>query len=112
MFLWSGQKDGKYNALVKWETVQKPKDKGGLGVADLLLKNAVLLLKWWWRYACDDGVLSREIINFVHDEDLAILPDNSRSNIPGPWQEIKRLAREKCAVMQAFFSAYKTTIRR
>jgi len=50
-------KDGTYNAVVKWEIVQKPKDKGGLGVVDFLLKNAALLFKWWWRYAYEEGFL-------------------------------------------------------
>jgi len=30
-FLWSGKQQGRYQALVKWELIQKPKDKGGLG---------------------------------------------------------------------------------
>ena len=45
-FLWSGKKQSRYNALVKWELIQKPKDKGGLRVTNCTLKNAVLLLKW------------------------------------------------------------------
>ena len=101
--LWSGQTDGKYISLVKWEIVQKSKDKGGLRVGDLLLKNAALLFKWWWIYACEEGILWRKVVNAIHDEDLVLLPDNSMSNIPGPWQEIKRLVREENPVTQAFF---------
>ena len=33
------------NNLVAWETVQKPKDQGGLGVINLRLQNDALLLK-------------------------------------------------------------------
>ena len=83
-FLWSGQKEGKFPALVKWEIIQMPKDKGGLGVTDLMLHNAALLFKWWWRYACEEGSLWRKIVNSIHNEDLALLPDNSLSSMPGP----------------------------
>jgi len=42
-FLWNGKQEGRFSALVKWEVVQRPKGKGGLGAGDLLLKNAALL---------------------------------------------------------------------
>jgi len=61
-FLWSGKHDKRFTAMVKWEVVQRPKDQGGLGVGDLLLKNAALLLKWWWRYTCEEGALWRRVI--------------------------------------------------
>ena len=56
-FLWNGKQGGRSSALVRWEIVQRPKAKGGLGVGDLLLKNAALIFKWRWRYACEEGVL-------------------------------------------------------
>ena len=44
--LWHGNLEQKksYN-LVAWQTVQMPKDKGGLGVINLCLQNDALLLK-------------------------------------------------------------------
>ena len=44
--LWHGNLEQKksYN-LVAWQTVQMPKDKGGLGVINLRLRNDALLLK-------------------------------------------------------------------
>jgi len=83
-FLWSGQKERKFTELVKWEIIQRPKDKGGLGVANPTLKNAALLFKWCWKYACEEGILWKKIVNSIHEEDLALLPDNSVSNIQGP----------------------------
>jgi len=56
-FLWSGKKDNRCTTLIKWEVVQRPKDQGGLGVGDLLIKNVALLFKWWWRYSCEEGAL-------------------------------------------------------
>jgi len=42
-------------ALVRWEILQRPKAKGGLGIDDLMVKNAAMLFKWWWRYGCEEG---------------------------------------------------------
>ena len=53
-FLWSGSKEGKFMPLVKWDIVQQQRDKGGLGVGDIVVKNAALLFKWWWRYANEE----------------------------------------------------------
>jgi len=98
-FLW---KEGKFSALIKWEIIQLPKDKGGLGVTDLMLQNTTLLFKWWWRYACEEDCLWRKIVNSIHNEDLALLPNNSVSSMLGPWREIKKMAREESPVMLTF----------
>jgi hypothetical protein len=44
--LWRGNFEKKKGGnLVAWDIVQKPKDKGGLGVINLRLQNDALLLK-------------------------------------------------------------------
>jgi hypothetical protein len=44
--LWRGNSEKKKGGnLVAWETVLKPKEKGGLGVLKLKLQNDALLLK-------------------------------------------------------------------
>jgi len=92
-FLWGVNKEGRCNALVRWEVVQKSKKNGGLGVNDLLLKNAALLFKWWWRYACEEGSLWRKIVNSIHNEDFTLIPSKNMSQIPGPWQDIQKLTK-------------------
>ena len=44
LWRWNSEKK-KGGNLVAWETVQKPKDKGGLGVINLRLQNDALLMK-------------------------------------------------------------------
>ena len=44
-------------ALVSWDIIQKPKKLGVLGVRDMVLKNAGLLFKWWWRFANENSTL-------------------------------------------------------
>ena len=46
--------------LVDWSTIQKSKELGGLGVGDLVIKNAALLFKWWWHFSKGDMSLWKE----------------------------------------------------
>jgi len=89
-------------ALVRWEILQRPRAKGGLGIDDLVVKNAVMLFKWWWRYACEEGALWKEIVSSIHKEDLSLLPSKMRAVVPGPWRDIKHLAAEDFPVQNAF----------
>jgi len=90
-FLWSGSKEGKFNPLVRWDTVQASKSRGGLGVGDLTLKNESLLFKWWWRYANEETALWRTVVQSIHNEDQAALPSWVTSRGTGPWKDIKKL---------------------
>ena len=49
-FFWYARARQRGIPLVSWEVIQKPKELGGLGVGDLIIKNAALLFKWWWRF--------------------------------------------------------------
>jgi len=102
-FLWCGSDENRVSALVKWEVVQRPKAQGGLGVGDLLLKNAALLFKWWWRFACEEGAMWRSVIQSLHEEDHLLLPGKSISTLPGPWRDIKSIVLKESPVSQAFF---------
>ena len=102
-FLWSGKSQGKYNALVKWDTLQRPKEKGGLGLADCMMKNAALLFKWWWRYALEEGSYWKRVIDSIHEDGLTLLPSKSCRTIQGLWTEIWKMAHSdspvKCCII-------------
>ncbi|KAK5834294.1 hypothetical protein PVK06_018171 [Gossypium arboreum] len=58
-----GNLDGKKKILrIRWNTVCKPKDKGGAGVANLGFKNKTLSAKWIWRFAIEKEALWKKII--------------------------------------------------
>ena len=61
-FFWSNKERGKFSPLVNWEVVQMPKNLGGLGVGDVLMKNAALLFKWWWRFSTENSMLWKQVI--------------------------------------------------
>ena len=39
-----------------------PKEFGGLGIGDILMKNTTMLYKWWWRFAAKPTPLWKKIV--------------------------------------------------
>lgn len=57
-FFWGESVGGKLSIpLIKWSSVELPKDLGGLGVGNIMYKNLILLFKWWWRFSKSDNTL-------------------------------------------------------
>ena len=50
-FLWGGDFEANKIPWVKWDTICLPKNKGGLGIKDLIKFNEALLGKWGWELA-------------------------------------------------------------
>ncbi|KAL9686487.1 hypothetical protein QQ045_023947 [Rhodiola kirilowii] len=61
-FLWGGTEIRKKVHYVKWSTVLKPKQFGGLGITGMVEKNVALLTKWWWKLITGKGGLWRRVI--------------------------------------------------
>jgi len=72
-------------------------------VGDLVLKNAALLFKWWWRFASEEGALWRRVIQSLYEEDQGILVGSNVPILNGPWRAIKKLVAEDTPISQAFF---------
>eukprot|EP00253_Pinus_taeda_P017843 PITA_17843 len=49
-FLWGSSATNRKWALVKWDTVCKPKSKGGIGLRDPEKSNAIMNAKIWWQW--------------------------------------------------------------
>ena len=41
--------------MARWDVVCRPKDQGGLGIHDLLVKNSALLEKWLFKILSEEG---------------------------------------------------------
>jgi len=80
-----------------------PKKQGGLGVGDLMIKNAALLFKWWWRYACEEGAIWRRVVQSLYEEDQNLLPIKKTTSLAGPWRDIKQIAWKESPTSRAFF---------
>lgn len=48
-FLWGHSDSRRGISLLNWYEVCLPKRNGGLGGANLQIRNWALLLRWWWR---------------------------------------------------------------
>ena len=55
-FFWQGDSEKKKYRLARWNIVCRPKDQGGLGIQDLLLKNSALLDKWLSSLLTENGI--------------------------------------------------------
>jgi len=78
------EKEGRFVALVRREIIQKPKWVGGLGLDDLMLKNAALLLKWWGRFMTEEGIFCRKVIISIHEEEHTLIPLATLARVLGP----------------------------
>ena len=56
-FFWGVSGNKRALATVKWSCILLLKVAGGLSMGDILLKNATLLYKWWWRFATEEEPL-------------------------------------------------------
>ena len=61
-FLWRGKVQTKKFHLVKWDTVKRPKSKGGLGIRDPEQMNKALGEKFIWRLATGKKEWWKEVI--------------------------------------------------
>lgn len=89
-FFWSGKEHKKGMPLIKWETIQKSKHLGGLGVGDLQIKNVGLLFKWWWRFSSEGNTLWKRVICSIHnlDSEIPMLNIQNRRGNSEIWSSI------------------------
>ena len=65
-FFWYSNNNQKGIPLIVWEAILAPKEFRGLGVGDLIVKNAALLFKWWWHFNDCGDLLWKRIIQSNH----------------------------------------------
>jgi hypothetical protein len=61
-FLWGGMNDDFKYHLVEWDKVCSPIDEGGLGIRNMRRFNQVLLGKWLWWFAHEEGAWWRSVL--------------------------------------------------
>jgi hypothetical protein len=55
-FFWQESGLKKKYHLVKWEKLNRPRKKGGLGIQDIRKMNQSLLCRWWWKLEKKEGM--------------------------------------------------------
>lgn len=93
-FFWQGSGKGKCLPLIKWSIIQKPKAFGGLGVDDLVIKNAALLFKWWWCFLDEGNPLWKCIMCSIHKlNPEEVIPNQQNKGLVGSlWKSISKVA--------------------
>eukprot|EP00253_Pinus_taeda_P015440 PITA_15440 len=81
-FLWGGPKQQNKRALYSWNSLTKPKEKGGLGLKDPWILNQVLAAKLRWRWLQGGPDLWKEIWTAKHNMPLTPEEILREQNIP------------------------------
>ncbi|KAL5543390.1 hypothetical protein UlMin_007174 [Ulmus minor] len=91
-FLWDRDSTGKARSLVRWKTVCKPKELGGLGIGNLILRNKALLGKWLWRFPLEQHSLWAAVIRSKYGLDRNGWDTNrvTVGSFRNPWKFISQ----------------------
>ena len=91
-FFWGLKDRGRSIPLVKWDISQKPKKLGGLGVGDLVVKNAALLFKWWWKFSSEGWPLWKQVVCACNNIDMETpITIKGSGKTGGPWTAISNI---------------------
>lgn len=72
----------------------KTKENGGLGIGDLVLKNAGLLFKWWWHFLVESAPLWKQVLCSCYDRECTKpLLDQPKRSGGGLWGGIRSIMR-------------------
>ncbi|XP_020967371.1 uncharacterized protein LOC110266736 [Arachis ipaensis] len=69
-----------------------PKQAGGLGVGDAVIRNTALLFKWWWRFSKEDCPLWKQVVCSCNNMNPTVMLQGQPAPIRGgPWRDICQL---------------------
>lgn len=92
-FLWEGFDGDSTSHLVSCDIVTKPKEAGGLGIGNLVIRNKALLGKWWWRFAKERTTLWARVIESKYglQENGWVAGLALRTTFGCPWKFVSRI---------------------
>lgn len=93
-FLWEGCEEEKRDHLLKWETVCRPIEEGGIGLGNVVSKNLSLLGKWLWRFPMEPDSIWHKVIKSKYGTNRnrwdALAGANASSFCP--WKTISQVS--------------------
>ncbi|KAJ0909970.1 putative reverse transcriptase zinc-binding domain-containing protein [Helianthus annuus] len=87
-FVWGISDTRKKMRWVKWDSIQRSKKSGGLGVGRIRDFNLAMLTKWWWRFKANPNHLWAQVIGSVHKYNSTNQLIPVSNSIPGVWKDI------------------------
>lgn len=96
-FIWGGDEDRRGTHLLAWETLQRPKEQGGLAISSARQANAAFLTKLGWRVLTEPDALWSRVLRHKYckgrcDIDMFV-PKQGSSNV---WNGITSNAKFLC----------------
>lgn len=58
--LWDGADGDHRSHWVAWDQVRRPKERGGLGIGNICMRNKALPRKWWWIISTEGVVMEED----------------------------------------------------
>ncbi|XP_073051225.1 uncharacterized protein [Primulina eburnea] len=91
-FLWGGSNEERKCHLIKWETVTKPKELGGLGIRRMHPTNLAFMTKLGWRLMEEQGKLWVQVLkNKYIRSDSNTIKIQSIRGASNAWQGISKI---------------------
>lgn len=89
-FFWGSKENTSKIAWVKWKSILKRKDYGGLGIGSIGAINTALLAKWVWRFRTEPNATWVKIIKAIHGSNGGITSSTNEviDGGRGPWRNI------------------------
>lgn len=87
-FFWGSDADNRKKAWVKWSTVIRDKESGGLGIGSIFASNISLLVKWVWKFKNDPNAPWVKFIKSIYGENGGLTVDQGASSCGSPWGSI------------------------
>jgi len=91
-FLWSGKKDAQVTPWVKWETIARPKDRGGWGLKNIFLFSKALAAKVGWRLISTSSLWQKVVVQkYIAPDSIEAWirkPVKSRQGISVVWKAV------------------------
>ncbi|RZB64931.1 DNA ligase 4 isoform D [Glycine soja] len=94
-FLWGGGIEANKIPWVNWDTVCLPKNKGGLGIKDLIKFNEALLGKWGWELVNNQNQLWARILLSKYGGWNALLFGRNSGDLSHWWKDLETVFQQQ-----------------
>ena len=102
-FFWAGNGSKRGIPLVAREVIQQPKHLGGLGVGDIIIKNAALLFKWWWWFLEGNNSLWKRVVYSNHyKQNSNRVVEINEGDKGGLWGQIMEISKVNNQALEVF----------
>lgn len=97
-FIWGDTVNKKRIHAIKWDTLQRPKKLGGLGLRNLEVMNKACLMKLNWNFPNNSKDLWCKVLKGLYGEVTMLNVPCSRSNDSSLWKALCRVTKPMLSI--------------